>query len=71
MPSNASIAARLQSDGGSRVETFCGVDMLEPGDVPVVALTTVVGVGGPIALPQKPLDVPAPEDDLEVKEGAF
>ena len=71
MPSNASIVAGLESGGGSGVETFCGVDMLEPGDVPVVALTTVVGVGGPIALAQKLLDVPAPEDVLEVKEGAF
>ena len=71
MPFNASIVAGLQSGGGSGVETFCGVDMLEPGDVPVVALTTVVGVGGPSAWPQKPLDVPAPEDDLEVKGAAF
>ena len=71
MPSNASIVAGLQSGRGSGVETFCGVDMFDPGDVSVVALTAVVGVGGPIAWAQKTLDVPAPEDDLEVEEGAF
>ena len=71
MPSNASMVAGLQSGGGSGVETFCGVDMFDPGDVSVVALTAVVGVAGPIAFAQKTLDVPAPEDDLEVEEGAF
>ena len=58
---------------GSGIETFTGVDMLDPGeggDVEVVgALTAVAGVAGPAALPQKSLEDVGGVLEVAAKDG--
>ena len=69
MPSKASRVAGLMTAAGSGVETFTGVERFDPGDGGdvdvVVALTAVVGVAGPTACPQNPLD----DDDAWLEVG--